>query len=114
MRCVNITIIRRLLKPKKTIGREGGLKEAAAGQDSLRRFEIETVLVSNLYSVLLWQYERHFMLLTIYDPYIAVLAERRLHNGNANAINGGIAGGDNEAIEYHCFVSETYGEDAAE
>ena len=54
------------------------------------------------------------MLLTVYDPDIAVLAERRLHDGNANAINGGIAGGDNKAIEYHRFVSETYGEDAAE
>ena len=54
------------------------------------------------------------MLLTVYDPDIAVLAEQRLHDGNANAINGGIAGGDNKAIEYHRFVSETYGEDAAE
>lgn len=38
------------------------------------------------------------MLLTVYDPDIAVLAERRLHDGNANAINGGITNGDNEAI----------------
>lgn len=79
-----------------------------------RGFEIETVLASDFYSVLLGQYKRHFMLLTIYDPDIAVLAEQRLHDGNANAINGGIAGGDNKAIEYHCFASETYGEDAAE
>ena len=102
------------LKPKKAIGREGCVKEAAAGQDTLRRFEIETVLASDLYPVLLGQYERHFMLLTIYDPDIAVLAERCLHDGNANAVNGSIASGDNKAIEYHCFVSKPYGEDAAE
>lgn len=114
MRDVNITIIRRLLKPKKTIGREGCVKEATAGQDTFGRFEIETVLASDFYSVLLGQYERHFMLLTIYDPDIAVLAERRLHDGNAKAINGGIAGGDNEMIDCHSFVSETYGKDAAE
>lgn len=102
------------LKPKKAIGREGCVKEAAAGQDTLRRFEIETVLASNLYSVLFGQYERHFMLLTVYDPDIAVFAERRLHDGNANAVNSGIAVGDNETIEYHCFVSKAYGKDAAE
>ena len=113
MRYVNITIIRSHLKPKKTIGREGCVKEAAAGQDTLRRFEIETVLASNLYPVLLGQYERHFMFSTVYDPDIAVLAERRLHDGNANAINGGIVGSDNKTIEYHSFVSEPYGKDAA-
>ncbi len=83
------------LKPKKAIGREGCVKEAAAGQDTLRRFEIETVLASDLYPVLLGQYERHFTLLTVYDPDIAVLAERRLCGGNADAINVRVVFGDN-------------------
>lgn len=83
------------LKPKKAIGREGCVKEAAAGQDTLRGFEIETISAANLYLVLPRQYKCPFTLLTVYDPDIAVLAERRLCDGNADAINGRVVPGDN-------------------
>ena len=47
-----------------------------------RGFEIETISAANLYLVLPRQYKCPFTLLTVYDPDIAVLAERRLCDGN--------------------------------
>ena len=50
---------------------------------------------ANLYLVLPGQYKCPFTLLPVYDPDIAVLAERRLCDGNAGAINGRVVPGDN-------------------
>lgn len=88
-------IIRYSLKPEKAIGRKGCVKEATSGPDTLRRFEIEMISAVNLYLVLPGQYKCPFTLLTVYDPDIAVLAERRLCDGNAGAINGRVVPGDN-------------------
>ena len=60
-----------------------------------RGFEIETISAANLYLVLPRQYKCPFTLLTVYDPDIAVLAERRLCDGNAGAMNGRVVPGDN-------------------
>ena len=60
-----------------------------------RGFEIETILAANLYLVLPGQYKCPFTLLTVYDPDIAVLAERHLCDGNAGTINGRVVPGDN-------------------
>lgn len=54
------------------------------------------------------------MLLIVYDPDIPVLAERRLHDGSANAIHDNVAGSGYEAIERHGFTSRSCGENAAE
>ena len=60
-----------------------------------RGFEIETISAADLYLVLPGQYKCPFTLLTVYDPDIAVLAERRLCDGNADAINVRVVPGDN-------------------
>ena len=93
-------IIRYFLKPKKAIGRERFVYEAAAGLYLCRRFmcrgfEIETISAANRYLVLPGQYKCPFSLLTVYDPDITVLAKRRLCDGNADAINGRVVPGDN-------------------
>ena len=54
------------------------------------------------------------MILIVYDPDIAVFAERCLHDGDASAINSSIVSSGNKVILRHCLISKPYDKDPAE
>ena len=54
------------------------------------------------------------MILIVYDPDIAVFAERCLHDGDASAINSSIVSSGNKVILRHCLISKPYDKDLEE
>ena len=54
------------------------------------------------------------MILIVYDPDIAVFAERCLHDGDTSAINSSIVSSGNKVILRHCLISKPYDKDPAE